>query len=314
MFWGLIVGFGTGGVATVMGATVANTWFESRRGLVTGMVGGAASAGQLIFLPLLVFLTDEYGWRTAVGFLAVMILGVVLPLAFMFMRSRPKDLGIEPYGVGKAGVVPSNDTRYTPIGQAVRTADFWLLCSTFFVCGFTTVGLIGAHFIPHATEHGFSDAEAAGILSVIGGMNIVGTISSGLLCDRFSPRKLLAGYYFFRALSLLALPFITTLPIMGIFAVTFGLDYIATVPPTVMLTADRFGRRSVGTIYGWITFAHMIGGAIASYVAGFVHDAAGEYTFAMYLAGILGLLAAMLAFGINTGQPAKSSAEQAAAV
>jgi sugar phosphate permease len=314
VFWGLIVGFGTGGVATVMGATVANTWFESRRGLVTGMVGGAASAGQLIFLPLLVFLTDEYGWRTAVGFLAVMILGVVLPLAFVFMRSRPKDLGIEPYGVGKAGVVPSNDTRYTPIGQAVRTADFWLLCSTFFVCGFTTVGLIGAHFIPHATEHGFSDAEAAGILSVIGGMNIVGTISSGLLCDRFSPRKLLAGYYFFRALSLLALPFITTLPIMGIFAVTFGLDYIATVPPTVMLTADRFGRRSVGTIYGWITFAHMIGGAIASYVAGFVHDAAGEYTFAMYLAGILGLLAAMLAFGINTGQPAKSSAEPAAAV
>jgi len=312
VFWGLIVGFGTGGVATVMGATVANTWFESKRGLVTGMVGGAASAGQLIFLPLLVYLTDAYGWRTAVGFLAVMILGVVLPLAFVFMRSRPTDLGIEPYGVGKAGVVASKDTRYTPIGQAVRTTDFWLLCSTFFVCGFTTVGLIGAHFIPHATEHGFSDAEAAGILSVIGGMNIVGTISSGLLCDRFSPRKLLAGYYFFRALSLLALPFITTLPIMGIFAVTFGLDYIATVPPTVMLTADRFGRRSVGTIYGWITFAHMIGGAIASYVAGFVHDAAGEYTFAMYLAGILGLLAAMLAFGINAGQPASNASEPVA--
>ena len=137
-------------------------------------------------------------------------------------------------------------------------------------------------------------------------MNIVGTITSGLLCDRYPPRKLLAGYYFFRALSLLALPFITTLPIMGIFAVTFGLDYIATVPPTVMLTADRFGRRSVGTIYGWITFAHMIGGAIASYFAGYIHDVAGEYTIAMYFAGMLGLLAAMLAFGINTGQPAKS--------
>jgi predicted MFS family arabinose efflux permease len=253
-----------------------------------------------------VFLTSQFGWRTAVGFLAAMILGVVLPLAFLFMRSRPHDLGLEPYGVGKKGVVLSNDTRFTTIGQAARTTDFWLLCSTFFVCGFTTVGLIGAHFIPHATEHGFSDGEAAGILSVIGGMNIIGTISSGLLCDRFSPRKLLAGYYFFRALSLLALPFITTLPIMGVFAVTFGLDYIATVPPTVMLTADRFGRRSVGTIYGWITFAHMIGGAMASLIAGYVHDAAGEYTFAMYLAGILGLLAAMLAFGINTGQPAKA--------
>ncbi|HEY7268922.1 MAG TPA: MFS transporter, partial [Dehalococcoidia bacterium] len=124
---------------------------------------------------------------------------------------------------------------------------------------------------------------------------------------RFSPRKLLACYYFFRALSLLALPFITTLPVMGVFAVTFGLDYIATVPPTVMLTADRFGRRSVGTIYGWITFAHMIGGAIASYFAGYVHDAAGEYTVAMYVAGLLGLLAALLAFGINTGAPARAA-------
>jgi sugar phosphate permease len=306
LYWGLIVGLGTGGVATVLGAIVSNTWFESRRGLVTGMVGGAASAGQLIFLPLLVWMTSEFGWRTAVQFLATMILAVVLPLAFLLMRSRPRDVGLQPYGVGKAGVIVSNDTRYTPIGRAVRTADFWLLCSTFFVCGFTTVGLIGAHFIPHATEHGFSDGEAAGILSIIGAMNIVGTITSGLLCDRYSPRKLLAGYYFFRALSLLALPFITTLPIMGVFAVTFGLDYIATVPPTVMLTADRFGRRSVGQIYGWITFAHMIGGAIASYVAGYVHDAAGEYTFAMYLAGILGLLAALLAFGINTGEKTKA--------
>jgi sugar phosphate permease len=306
LFWGIVVGFGTGGVATVLGATVANTWFESRRGLVTGMIGGAASAGQLVFLPLLVWITATWGWRTSVSFLAVMILAVVLPMAFLFMRSRPRDLGLEPYGIGKKGVVASNDTRYTPISQAMRTGDFWLLCSTFFVCGFTTVGLIGAHFIPHATEHGFSDGEAAGILSLIGGMNIIGTIGSGLLCDRYPPRLLLATYYLFRALSLLALPFITTLPIMGIFAVTFGLDYIATVPPTVMLTADRFGRRSVGTIYGWITFAHMIGGAIASFVAGYVHDAAGEYTFAMYLAGILGLLAAMMAFGINSGAKVKA--------
>ena len=299
VFWGLIVGLGTGGVATVMGAIVANTWFETRRGLIVGMIGGAASAGQLVFLPLLVWITATWDWRTALTVLATLMLAVVLPLAFLLMRSRPHDVGLEPYGAGSAGAAARADTRVTPISQAVRTGDFWLLASTFFVCGFTTVGLIGAHFIPHATEHGFSEGEAAGILSLIGAMNVVGTLTSGWLCDRYPPRMLLATYYFIRALSLIVLPLITTLPLMSLFAVAFGLDYIATVPPTVMLTADRFGRRSVGTIYGWITFAHMVGGAIASYVAGYIHDVAGEYTIAMYMAGLLGLLAAMLAFGIS---------------
>ena len=306
LFWGVVVGGGTGGVATVMGATVANTWFESRRGMVTGMIGGAASAGQLVFLPLLVFITATWGWRTSLSFLGAMLLGVILPAVFVLMRSRPRDVGLEPYGIGMNGVVASTDTRVTPISKALRTADFWLLSSTFFVCGFTSVGLIGAHFIPHATEHGFSEAQAAGILSLIGGMNVLGTLASGMLCDRYPPRVLLAGYYLFRALSLLALPFITTLPVMSLFAVLFGLDYIATVPPTVMLTADRFGRRSVGTIYGWISFTHMVGGAIAAYTAGYIRDAAGDYTLAMYLAGILGLLAALLAFGIGYGERAKA--------
>ena len=312
LFWGIIVGLGTGGVATVMGAIVANTWFESRRGLVVGMLGGASSAGQLIFLPLLVWITATWDWRTALACLGVLILAVILPLAFLLMRSRPQDLGLQPYGAA-AGHRPSPaDNRVTPISQALRTGDFWLLSSTFFVCGFTTVGLIGAHFIPHATEHGFSEAQAAGILSLIGAMNVVGTMASGWLCDRYPPRLLLATYYFMRALSLLVLPFITSLPFMGLFAVVFGLDYIATVPPTVMLTADRFGRRSVGTIYGWITFAHMVGGAIASFVAGYIHDVADEYTIAFYMAGLLGLLAAMMAFGIGIGTGARDQEAKAA--
>jgi predicted MFS family arabinose efflux permease len=206
---------------------------------------------------------------------------------------------LQPYGSAGSVARAAADTRVTPISQAIRTADFWLLTSTFFVCGFTTVGLVGPHFISHATEHGFSEGEAAGILSVIGAMNIVGTISSGWLCDRYPPRTLLACYYLMRALSLLALPFITTLPLMSLFAVFFGLDYIATVPPTVMLTADRFGRRSVGSVYGWITFGHMVGGAIASYMAGYIHDMAGQYAAAFYIAGLLGLVAAMMAFGIS---------------
>jgi predicted MFS family arabinose efflux permease len=218
------------------------------------------------------------------------------------MKARPKDIGLEPYGAEATTTAQAAvDTRITPITQAARTRDFWILASTFFVCGFTSVGLIGAHFIPHATEHGFSEGEAAGILSVMGAMNAVGALTSGWLCDRYQPQRLLAGYYFFRAISLLFLPLISTagLPLMSLFAVTFGLDYIATVPPTVMLAAERFGRRSVGTIYGWISFVHMVGGALASYFAGYIHDVAGEYTIAIYFAGLLGLLAATLTFGIT---------------
>jgi predicted MFS family arabinose efflux permease len=311
LFWGIVVGLGTGGVATVMGATVANTWFEEKRGLVTGLVGGAASAGQLVFLPLLVLITSIWGWRSAIGFLALLVLGVMLPLAFALMRSRPRDLGLRPYGAGSGPLTLAEHTHTTPMSQAMRTGDFWLLSATFFVCGFTSIGLIGPHFIPHATEHGFSEAQAAGVLSVMGAMNVVGTIASGWLCDRYPPRLLLAGYYVFRALSLLALPAIVSLPLMSVFAVTFGLDYIATVPPTVMLTAERFGRRSVGVIFGWISFSHMVGGAVASYFAGYIHDVAGEYAIAIYVSGLLGLIAAMLAFGI--GRRPQRTARAAAA-
>jgi predicted MFS family arabinose efflux permease len=236
--------------------------------------------------------------------MAVLLAAVVLPVVIFLIRSGPRSVGLGLYGAGEGSSTGSAaDLRTTPVREAVRTLDFWLLSSTFFVCGFTTMGLVGAHFIPHATEHGFSEGQAAGILSLIGGMNVIGTLTSGWLCDRYPPRLLLAGYYFFRALSLLALPFINSIEMMSLFAVLYGFDYIATVPPTVMLTADRFGRRSVGVIYGWISFAHMVGGATASYLAGFIHDTAGEYTVAFYLAGLLGLIAAALAFGIRPRRP-----------
>lgn len=307
LYWGVIVGLGTGGAAVVLSAAVANTWFEARRGLVTGVLGGASSAGQLIFLPLLVWLTEAYGWRTAVWVLAALLSSIVLPLAFLFLRSRPSDVGLTAYGMGTTAATAAVDTRATPMREALRTGDFWLLASTFFICGFTTMGLIGTHFIPHAVEHGFTKTEATGILSVIGGMNVVGTIVSGYLCDRYSPRKLLAGYYFFRALSLVALPFMVNLPLMSVFAVVYGFDFIATVPPTVMLTADRFGRRSVGTIFGWISFAHMAGGAIAAALAGWIHDVAGEYTIAIYASGLLALMAAMLSMTVSHRRPARSA-------
>ncbi len=307
-FWGIIVGFGTGGVAVVMSATVANIWFERRRGLVSGILGGASSAGQLLFLPLLVWISSRYGWQAAVTLLAVLLAGLVLPSVALLLRSRPADVGLRPYGATGSTAAALADGPVTPVGVAARTADFWLLAGSFFICGFTTMGLIGTHFIPHATEHGFTETQAAGILSILGGMNVVGTVTSGYLCDRYPPRKLLALYYCCRAVSLLVLPFITTLPMMSLFAVLYGFDYIATVPPTVMLTADRFGRRSVGSIFGWISFAHMAGGAAAAYSAGAIHDASGEYALAIYFAGFLGLLAAAMAFSIRPRRPAAAQA------
>ena len=306
IYWGVMVGFGAGGTSIVLSATVANTWFQERRGLVTGVLGGAASAGQLVFILLLAQVVDVWGWRSAVGLMAFCVTAVVVPLAVLLLRSRPEDVGATSYGARPGQVALASDERIVPMREALRTSDFWLLAVSFGVCGFTTIGLVGTHFIPHATEHGFSEKQAAGILSVIGGFNVIGTIVSGWLTDRYSPRKLLAAYYFLRALSLLALPAISGsgIPLMSAFAIVFGLDYIATVPPTVMLTANRFGRRSVGTIYGWITFAHMAGGAAATALAGVIHDAAGDYGVAFYLGGVLAVVAAGIAYQIG-GRPAR---------
>lgn len=296
--WGLLVGFGTGGVSTVLSAAIANTWFESRRGLVTGILGGASSAGQFVLLFPLLWAEALWGWRGAVAGMALLLAGLVLPLAALAFRNRPADVGLQPYGTSAATLAAPADTRITPLRDALRVREFWLLASSFFICGFTTVGLIGFHFIPHAGEHGFSKPEASAIVTLMGIMNIVGTLGSGWLTDRYSPRKLLATYYLLRASSLLVLPFITTVPLMSLFAVVFGLDFIATVPPTIMLTANRFGRRSVPTLFGWITCSHMVGGALAAAFAGQVHDIAGDYSIPIYVSGLLALLAAAIAFNI----------------
>ena len=299
VYWGVLVGFGSGGVSIVLAAAIANTWFEERRGLVTGLLGSAASAGQFIFLRILLQLVDARGWQWAVGFMSLLLLTIAVPLALLLLRNRPTDAGVDVYGGNSGAGVAIADTRVTGMRTALRTFDFWLLALSFGICGFTTVGLIGTHFIPHATEHGFTANQAAGVLTVMGLFNIAGTIGSGWLTDRYSPRRLLAFYYFLRAISLLALPLMTNMSLMTGFAVVFGADYIATVPPTIMLTAERFGRRSVGTIYGWISFTHMAGAALAATIAGQIHDATGDYAMAIYLSGVLGVLAAAMAFNIG---------------
>jgi MFS family permease len=297
LYWGVLSGIGTGLIGTVLNATVANRWFVTYRGLVLGIFGGATSAGQLIFLPLLMQMVLSIGWRSSIMVLAGIMAVLLIPV-FLLMRDDPADMGLRPYGAPPEltpAAAPAKVSMMATMQHAARTAEFWILAGTFFVCGFTSTGLIGTHLIPYAVDCGIAEITAAGMLALMGAMNIVGTISSGWLTDRYDPRKLLAIYYGFRGLSLLLLPWINTPAGLAFFAILFGLDYIATIPPTVSLVADTFGRRQVGTVYGWVFCAHHIGAAIAAWLGGVTREAVGSYGIAFFAAGVLAVLAAMLA-------------------
>ena len=218
-----------------------------------------------------------------------------------FLRDGPPDVGAKPYGEGAAvsAAERAADARRTPLTKALRTTDFWLLAGSFFICGYTSNGLVGTHLIPHAIDHGFTAVTAAGAVGLMGAMNIVGTLGSGWLSDRIDNRKLLAGYYAFRAVSIAWLPFIFEYQWLLLFAVVYGLDWIATVPPTANLTAARFGRASLGTLYGWIFFSHMAGAAIAAFAGGFFRDLLGDYHLIFISATALGLVAVGLALRIS---------------
>ena len=315
LFWGVLSGLGTGIVAPVLGATVANRWFAERRGLVLGVFGAAASAGQLVSVPALMWLVVAVGWREGTVYLAVAAFLILVPVLFL-MRDDPARLGLQPYGASE-GEKPSMTIEESPapepgmaaeapveaqggaVSRALRTPEFWLLSGSFFICGASSNGIIGVHFVPHSIDHGIPEVTAASVLALMGAMNFAGTIASGWLTDRYDPRKLLAVYYFLRGLSLLLLPFVTDFAGLAVFAVFFGLDYIATVPPTVALVADRFGRLNVGAVFGWVFFSHQVGAALASYLGGVARDSLGDYTMAFLAAGILAILAALMASRIN---------------
>lgn len=297
--WGVIVGLFTGVLAIPLGAALANRWFAQRRGLVVGILGAGSSAGALIWVPIMMGMTLNFGWRSAMLLGAALLLALV-PLVLWVVRDSPGSVGAQAYGAENAPASDAaTDARATPMSEALRTPDFWLLAGSFFVCGYTSNGLIGTHLIPHAVEHGFTENVAAGALALIGAFNVVGTICSGYLTDRFNPRRLLAIYYAFRAASLVLLPAVSSEMGLFVFAVMFGLDYIATVPPTVALTAERFGRANLATVFGWISFTHMVGGAIASYASGVSRDFFGDYTLAFIVAAIIGFIAAALSLRIS---------------
>ena len=314
LVWGLVIGLGTGAAGQVASAAIAQRWFRTHRGLIVGLFGGATSAGQLVFVPAMAALTVAMGWRAALALLLGAAAVAVVPLV-LFMRDRPSDVGQRAVGEGETltAAEKADDARRTPLREALRRREFWLLAGSFFVCGYTSNGLIGTHLIPHAVEHGFTEVAAASAVALLGALNIVGTLASGWLTDRYDNRKLLAAYYGFRALSLLALPLIYEMQGLLIFAVVYGLDWIATVPPTVNLTATIFGRASVGTLYGWIWFSHMVGAALAAYAGGFFRVLLGDYHLMFVSAAVMGFIAVSLVSRIpHSGRAAPPTAYEAA--
>ena len=305
LLWGFVVGAGAGGIGGgVLTASVVNRWFYKRRGLVSGVLGTASSTGQIIFIPLVMWFAVTAGWRVGVLFAAALLALVVLPLLVLIFRNDPQQVGLRPLGEatdaeGRAAQA-ALQTESTPMRQVLRTPDFWWLAGGMFVCGFTANGLIGTHFIPHATEHGVPEMAAAGLFGLMGGVNIIGTIASGMLCDRVPNRRvLLASYFGLRGLSLLLLPFILDPALLTIFAILYGLNWFATVPPTQLLTADLFGRRSVGQVYGWMFLAHQLGAALAALLGGLVYTWLGDYLVSFISAGLAALVAAAFALRVR---------------
>lgn len=298
LFFGFFSGIATGLVASVLGAAVANRWFIRHRGLVVGIMGAAVSAGQLVFFPLLTRWAVSLGWRPAALTLGGICLALVLPV-LIFMRNDPEQLGLAPLGGESSPTQVKDEVDPRVMSRALKTPDFWLLAVTFYICGATSNGLVGTHFIAHAVDHGFTEVIAANALALMGAFNFVGTIASGWLTDRYDPRRLLLIYYGFRGVSLLFLPFIHDYLGIVAFSVLFGLDYIATVPPTIALAADRFGRKNVGMVYGWIFASHQVGAAVSAWAAGVTRDAVGDYALAFYFAGAMAILGGLMALIIR---------------
>ena len=309
LYWGVLVGLGTGSMALAFVATVTSRWFVRRRGLVTGVLTAGGAAGQLIFLPILARLTAGSGWRLAALTVALAALAVV-PLVYWRLRDRPADLGVTAYGAG-----PDDAPVPPPAGNAARTAvrallrasrtrPFWLLAGGFAICGATTNGLVGTHFIPAAHDHGVPETTAAGLLALVGLFDIAGTIASGWLTDRVDSRLLLGAYYFLRGLSLLILPSLfaaTVHPSMIIFILFYGLDWVATVPPTVALCREYFGA-SGSVVFGWVFASHQVGAAIAASAAGLLRDQLGTYSWAFYGAGALAIAGSLLSLMLLAGK------------
>ena len=308
--WGFLVGSGTGMIAMVLGATVAERWFVQNRGLVLGILTASSATGQLIFLPLLATLSVNFGWR-AVSLTVALIALVMAPIAALLLRNRPSDIGLPRYGetdlhrIERRSENPAH-RALSALRCGLSSRDFWLLSGTFFICGASTNGLIGTHLIPACIDRGIPEVGAANLLAVIGVFDLVGTTVSGWLTDRFDSRRLLTWYYALRGLSLIFLPIAFNFNFYGlsIYAVFYGLDWVATVPPTVRLAGNVFGEENAALMFGWIAASHQIGAAAVAWLAGVLRTQTGDYSIAFFSSGLLCLLAAVLAsfIGLTTNR------------
>ena len=311
LLWGVVIGIGTGMTALVLGATIATRWFVARRGLVVGIMTASVATGQLLFLPLLASLTERLGWRTALALVCV-VLGVSAFAVLMLMRDRPSDLGLRPFGDSGTEPLPAPPANSAPIISAAlgtlrdvsKSPVFWALFATFFICGASTNGLVQVHLIPMCLDFGIPQVRAASLLAAMGVFDFFGTIVSGWLSDRYDNRWLLFWYYGLRGLSLVFLPFSDfTFYGLSLFAMFYGLDWIATVPPTVRLTAQRFGPERANLVFGWIFAGHQLGAGTAAFGAGLSRTVLASYLPAFFVAGALCVIAALLALSISRPKP-----------
>ena len=308
LLWGVVVGSGSGVTALVLGATVAARWFDRQRGLVVGVLTASTATGQLVFLPLFASLLQAYGWRSVSITIAAVAALMIIPVALL-MRDRPADMNLPPYG--GTSVIPTLPPKPNPIRRAISALreacgykNFWLLSGSFFICGASTNGLIGTHLIAACLDHGITEVVGASLLAAMGIFDFFGTTLSGWLSDRVDGRKLLAWYYGLRGISLICLPFTFQYSYYGLslFAVFYGLDWIATIPPTVRLTAETFGEQGVAVYFGWIAATHQLGAAFAAWLAGVLRSATGDYLSAFMSAGALCLVASIMVSMIGRDQ------------
>lgn len=304
--WGVLVGLGSGSMALAFAATVTNRWFVERRGLVTGILTAGGASGQLVFLPALSWIVEYHHWRPAAVTVAVVAFAVV-PFVWLLLRDHPADVGVAAYGAeGPPAPKPAPQRgaarrAITALLSAARTGPFWLLAGTFAICGASTNGLVKTHFVPAAHDHGMPVTAAAGLLAVIGIFDIVGTVASGWFTDRFDARRLLAVYYALRGLSLMFLPMLlsdSVHPPMLFFIVFYGLDWVATVPPTIALCREHYGEDSA-IVFGWVLASHQVGAGVIAFVGGVARDTFGSYDMVWYSAGALCAVAALMALVIR---------------
>jgi MFS family permease len=308
--WGVLTGLGTGSIAQVLGATVVNRWFRKRRGLVMGLLTASTATGQLVFLPPLAAVAEGAGWRVATLIVAAAT-AIAIPIVWLLVPERPASIGVSPYGADG----PSADhhsignplvTAVVVLGRGFRSPTFWLLASSFFVCGLSTNGLIGTHLIALCIDHGLPEVRAAGLLAAMGVLDLFGTTASGWLSDRYDNRALLAWYYGLRGLSLVFLPFSSfSFFELSIFAAFYGLDWIATVPPTVRMANDAFGDHDGPILFGWIAAAHQLGAAAAAFGAGVLRSDFSSYLYAFLIAGVACVLVALTMLGSSVNHRRK---------